>query len=269
MNPYFNVENEKQIESIEELVSLNIPKKYDANIPGTKYIPNLNIDPVNFNFPYESSGIFRGQISNWPLIPKCFREVDLLDEPEEEKEIVLKFRYRRKTREFWEFCERAEKQNADFPKKIFDRMSIAQHFGVPTPLLDWSQNVFTAIFFAIREVFSNSIFEETYNVYLYHIQDERHLSEEIPKKEDLALSDKSVQVKPFPIDRRIERQKGVFTYHPYPKLGLSKIPINVYKIDWNIIENLIDLMKGFGFTEDYYFPDYAGIANAVNSETTL
>ena len=36
-----------------------------------------------------------------------------------------------------------------------------------------------------------------------------------------------------------------------------------------MIEKLIKLMKGFGFTEDYFFPDYAGIATAVNYETSL
>ena len=148
-------------------------------------------------------------------------------------------------------------------------MSIAQHFGVPTPLLDWSQNIFTAVFFAIREVFANAAFEHSLKVFVYHVIDERLLHPGIPDDVDLADFARSAFVKPYPIDRRIDRQRAAFTYHPYPTYRPAKVPAKKYVLEWPMIEKLIKLMKGFGFTEDYFFPDYAGIATAVNYETSL
>jgi hypothetical protein len=148
-------------------------------------------------------------------------------------------------------------------------MSIAQHFGVPTPLLDWSQNIFSAVFFALRDVFAASEFENSLKVFIYHVIDERLLHAGIP--EDSALADFALSsfVKPYPIDRRIERQRAVFTFHPHPAHRPPKVAARVYVLEWHVIEKLIGLMKGLGFTEDYFFPDYAGIAYAVMSETSL
>ena len=61
----------------------------------------------------------------------------------------------------------------------------------------------------------------------------------------------------------------MFSFHPHPILAPSKIPVKVYILEWDIIANLLKMMKGFGFTEDYFFPDYAGIANTVKSEVSL
>jgi hypothetical protein len=148
-------------------------------------------------------------------------------------------------------------------------MSIAQHFGVPTPLLDWSQNIFAAVFFAIRDVFADPEFEKSLKVFVYHVLDERLLHAGIPEESNLADINRSAFVKPYPIDRRIERQRGVFTFHPYPTHRPRKVSARTYVLEYPLIAKLIALMKGFGFTEDYFFPDYAGIAHAVMSDTSL
>jgi FRG domain-containing protein len=148
-------------------------------------------------------------------------------------------------------------------------MSIAQHFGVPTPLLDWSQSIFAALFFAVRDVFADSEFEESLMVYVYHIIDKRLLHDGIPDDRELSEFGRSAFVKPYHIDRRIERQRGVFTCHPHPSHQPPKVPARVYVLEWFLIKKQIDLMKGFGFTEDYFFPDYAGIAHTVMSDTGL
>ena len=145
-------------------------------------------------------------------------------------------------------------------------MSIAQHFGVPTPLLDWSQNIFTAIFFAVQNVISNTAIDQSLRVFVYHVIDERLLQSGIPERLELIGFSHSAFVKPYHIDRRIERQRGVFTYHPLPSHLPSKIPANVYALEWPVIEKLIALMKGLGFTEDYFSPDYAGIARSVKAD---
>jgi len=262
MNHFFEIEEPQVVADVERLLSLNVERTYYR--PGDETQVTETTSP--YSFGYLTAGIFRGQLCNWPLIPKSYR--GLADEQEEPTRAVRSFRWSQATSKFRSFCERAEVQNPAFPSGIANRMSIAQHFGVPTPLLDWSQSIFAAVFFAVREVFADHGFEKSLKAYLYHIIDERLLHDGLPE-EDLSDFSHSAFIKPYHIDRRIERQRGVFTYHPHPAHRPRKVPVREYVLDWPIIENLLKLMKGFGFTEDYFFPDYAGIARAVVSDTSL
>lgn len=268
MNPYFELTEPQVIGDVERLLSLNVKKTYYRPGDEAPLVDVPNVLSIH-SFPYSTAGIFRGQLRDWPLIPKSFREI-----PDEEMdrfttEVWRTYRWTQATGKFKSFCERAEVQNPAFPSGVSDRMSIAQHFGVPTPLLDWSQNIFAAVFFAIRDVFADSEFEKSLRVFVYHIIDERLLHVGIPGDSKLADFGRSAFVKPYPIDRRIERQHGVFTYHPYPTHQPPKVAARTYVLEWPVVEKLIALMKGFGFTEDYFFPDYAGIARAVTSDTSL
>jgi hypothetical protein len=182
---------------------------------------------------------------------------------------IRSYRWAGAAAKFNNFQKRAELQNSEFPTAVIDRMAIAQHFGVPTALLDWSRNIFTAIFFAVREVFADLEFADTLKVFIYHVTDERLLHSALTEQSDLALLTNSAFINPCRIDQRIVRQQGVFTFHPYPAPRIRKVPVNVYILEWPLIQKMIALMKGFGFTEDFYFPDYAGIAHAVTSETSL
>lgn len=261
MNLYFDLADPQVISDLESLLSLNVKKTYYRHGDPT---PVVDIAST-ISIPHSTAGIFRGQLHDWPLIPKCFRGISA---DNSDKPIVRSFQWRRATDRFWSFCERAEVQNPAFPARVSDRMSIAQHFGVPTPLLDWSANIFAAVFFAIREVFADAKFDDSLKVFVYHVIDERLLHPGIP---DVKLSEFALSafVKPYAIDRRIERQRAAFTYHPYPTHRAAKVPVRKYVLEWPMIEKLIHLMRGFGFTEDYFFPDYSGIANAVNYDTSL
>lgn len=270
MNPYFDVTEPQVISDIETLLSLNVRKKYyrpgDQTAVGQTTVGDI-MSMSSHSIPHSTAGIFRGQLYDWPLIPKSFREEKL--QQLEVSSAVRSLRFIQATRKFNSFCKRAEIQNPAFPQSISDRMSIAQHFGVPTPLLDWSQNIFAAVFFAIRDVFADPKFEDSLQVFVYHVIDERLFLPGLPDDSDLADFGRSAFIKPYPIDRRIERQRGVFTYHPHLSHCPPKVPTKRYVLDFLMIQKLIDLMEGFGFTEDYFFPDYAGIAQAVMSETSL
>lgn len=263
MNPYFKIEEQIDIKDVDDLLSLNVEKTYYRS--GYSKVINNFLDM--YSFPYSTAGIFRGQLFDFPLIPKCFRHIKEFDK--EKTPYKRTKHWVEATLSFRRFCERAEIQNPSFPENISDRMSIAQHFAVSTPLLDWTKNILAAVFFAIRDVYADEEFEKTQKVFIYHIIDERLLHIGIPDESKLKDFDFSAYIKPYPIDRRIERQQGVFTYHPYPTDELPIVPVKKYVLEFQILLKLIQLMKGFGFTEDYYFPDYAGIARAVMSETSL
>src|SRR5438132_179945 len=135
MDLYFDLADPETISDLEVLLSLNVEKTYYRYGDPTPVADTAS----TISIPHSTAGIFRGQLNDWPLIPKCFRSISA-DEPD--KPIVRSYQWRRATHKFSSFCERAEVQNPAFPARISDRMQIAQHFGVPTPLLDWSQNIF-------------------------------------------------------------------------------------------------------------------------------
>jgi hypothetical protein len=39
--------------------------------------------------------------------------------------------------------------NKDFPISPIEPMVVAQHYGIKTPLLDWTTNIFVAVYFSL------------------------------------------------------------------------------------------------------------------------
>jgi FRG domain len=82
---------------------------------------------------------YRGQEHyGWPLKPSLYRPSTTVD-PEFERELIRDFRIK---------C-------ADFvsirPQSEIDWLFLAQHHGVPTRLLDWTENPLVALYFATAE----------------------------------------------------------------------------------------------------------------------
>lgn len=267
-SPFFELTAPIIIESVEQLMRLNSEITY--YIPGDTTIPKQDPNPLSVNMysmGYETAGIFRGQNKSWPLIPASYRE-HFYEPKNDTGKFVINFRYASATHQFKEFSEKASRQNLDYPKSILEQMSIAQHYGIKTPLLDWSRNVLVALYFAL-DLSGDDLEDKNYSPYIYHIKDERMLSDEVPDESEIAQFNKSAFVRPYPIDRRVERQFGCFTYHPHPLHKPEKIPIDVYIISENIVQDLWHLMKGFGFSSEHFFPDYAGIAEKMRHDYML
>jgi hypothetical protein len=82
---------------------------------------------------------YRGQaVHTWPLKPSLYRPNINID-PQYERELIRDFRIK---------C-------ADFvsvhPQSDIDWLFLAQHHGLPTRLLDWSENPLVALYFATKD----------------------------------------------------------------------------------------------------------------------
>ncbi|RZI98023.1 MAG: FRG domain-containing protein [Brevundimonas sp.] len=150
--------------------------------------------------------IFRGQSScRWGLQASVhrLRSADL--SPSEmrgyEQRIVGEFRRRART-----FLPNP-------PSTIWEWLILAQHFGLPTRLLDWTENPLVALYFAVRD---NDGVSDDGQLFAY-----RHGTAGIDLESTVdPFSVQRVEVvRPPYIDQRVIAQRSVFTVEPHPLEG--------------------------------------------------
>ena len=144
--------------------------------------------------------LFRGQTVDFPLIPKLCRlkaKGELLN-----VEKLLLQEFKRTNPLLIEVHK---------PMDDWDYLTLGQHFGLPTRLLDWSNNALTALWFATGEVNAK------------HRTDERSYSVIwilMPHQKDFDLNLEQIHpfdvpetrlVRPRIIKQRINNQSGVFS----------------------------------------------------------
>jgi hypothetical protein len=86
----------------------------------------------------QSDVLFRGQPCDWPLLPSLARERLTDDVLAAEKAMLSEFQ--RHSLPFLRIT----------PATTWDWLALAQHHGLPTRLLDWSQNPVTSLWFAVN-----------------------------------------------------------------------------------------------------------------------
>jgi hypothetical protein len=123
---------------------------------------------------------------------------------------------------------------------------LAQHFGVPTRLLDWSRDPLVATFFAVED----SQFETDAALFMI-VPDAHHSPEDVKS----LGPHKAIALTPPAIDRRIPAQKSVFTFHPYGPADHPFVPLDKRED----IGNQISTSGGF------VSPDYAAQAGGCGA----
>lgn len=140
----------------------------------------------------------------------------------------------------------------------WEYLAYAQHYNVPTRLLDWSFNPLVALFFSVNEMKSvdTSLFKFDYS--------------EIGT---ISLDENPFQVKttgiylPRAITNRILAQKGLFTIHTNNEKNSNQIldsNCTKYLINPKLSREIAHKLHKFGFTHESLFPDLEGISKYID-----
>lgn len=149
------------------------------------------------------------------------------------------------------------------PKEYLDWLSIAQHHGLPTRLMDWTESVFVAVYFAVKEG-GFKIDEErnrkVTDAVIYGMPRPDGVKENFKKDEDSKLCEKPFAVFPPHLSPRITAQRGLFTYHPNPEEPYKPLGLKQWQIPSKRCVEIKTILSRAGFNEASLFPDIDGLS---------
>jgi hypothetical protein len=145
------------------------------------------------------------------------------------------------------------------PEDKWEWLSIAQHHGMPTRLLDWTTNPLVAAYFACAKQP-----DEDGAIYLLSQFNELPT---IDTEKETPFNIKEVSLfEPVHITKRLASQNGVFTVHPYPTTEWESGSIRILLICKSAKNKIIYSLKKRGIHESSLFPDLDGLARFLGAE---
>ncbi len=221
-------------------------------------------DPTEVNW-------YRGQrVFDWKLLPGYFR----FTSPPSETTLLNRFR------------QNASRLLEAPARNDFDWLFLMQHYGVPTRLLDWSENPLTALYFAVfhsAEDDQDGALWMLNPVSLNEYANIRNSDEPmfIPSFDDEEIKGYSLEslrsgsklaLKPAATiatrnSARIQAQAGVFTIHHNERTPLEEIgdgkQVSCFKIPSSAKEKIRKQLAILGFTRFHLFPELESVGASV------
>lgn len=175
------------------------------------------------------------------LLPSLFRHADIESADVREKKMM------------WVFKTHAKAHFDKTPQNDVEWLTIAQHHGLPTRMLDWSLSPLTACYFAVQ-----SLSPSDGAIYIYDVGG-------FKKEEEIDLSNLRDIVAVFPTHstRRVTAQSGVFTIHPTNMMNLENEKIKKIIIRADKKKYFLEKLFKYGVHHATIFPDLDGLSRYV------
>jgi hypothetical protein len=226
----------------------------------------IDLAEIVSSLPEGHRFLFRGQNINLPPLPRLAREAtdkNLTAEQVLHAEQIMLERFRRESVPFLHGLR---------PQNNFDWLSIAQHHGLPTRLLDWSGHALAALWFAVASDPPKGVTEGVVWVLKVDPKNEKKPTGD----EDVFNLRRTYIFQPFHIDRRIAAQAGWFSIHWYTAekgkfYSIDRIRtyiknITPYSVPVSRFAHLRRELRLLGVTEATLFPDLTGLCAEIQAE---
>jgi FRG domain len=189
--------------------------------------------------------VFRGQGQNWPLIPTIGRDQRRY-KPEIERQLLTVFK--RLGRQY---------PDSSFASNDWEWLAIAQHYGLPTRLLDWTSNALVAAYFAAKGT-------ETSDGIVAAVSARRIEFIDIEKIDIGPLDiDSTCFFYPPLVAARISSQRGLFSAHPDPAMAFKPDRLSTFEFPGRLKPAIIRLLHRLGFDEHQMMGGLDGVASTL------
>jgi len=156
-----------------------------------------------------------------------------------------------------EFKRRAIPFLTSIPRSELEWLCVAQHYGVPTCLLDWTTNPLVALFFACE-----SKPDLGGAVYVRH---QSSWLNEAHNDDPFRRPDKILAIQPDHSDKRFVNQEGVFTIHPDPRVPVDDDMTRKVVFDAEAKDQMQWQLAKFGIRASVIYPGLDGVAKDVRA----
>lgn len=163
-----------------------------------------------------------------------------------------------------EFKRRARAFLPSPPQSDWEWLALAQHFGLPTRLLDWTENPLVALYFAVRE--NNAKCEDGMLLAYTHGVPEIDIQSSL----DPFSIDRIEFLRPPHLDQRVISQRSVFTVEP-PKMEEEsdregRADLRYWNVSGSQFDRIRDELALLGISESSLFPGLETLAAEIRRE---
>lgn len=192
---------------------------------------------------YRPIHIFRGvKKERYKLIPRIGRIASL---PQSKEKTMLK-----------QFKQIATPHLDIKPQNDLEWLTIAQHHGLPTRLLDWTTSPLIAAYFAVEKPYDGDS-----AIYVYGAA-EQEIIGFTDSGDPFTTRDLSF-IYPIHVSKNVAAQSSMFSIHPDPRKAFSSESVHKLIIKKTIREQLKMRLYYYGITRASLFPSLEGICEFI------